>query len=40
MEGAGPVIWNDAEGEDLNQGIRLKIQHPKVREHTCLVIDT
>ncbi|XP_071356270.1 ribosome biogenesis protein bop1 [Trachinotus anak] len=28
-EGAGPVIWSEAEGEELNQGIRLKIQHPK-----------
>uniref|UniRef100_A0A3B5AL11 Ribosome biogenesis protein BOP1 n=1 Tax=Stegastes partitus TaxID=144197 RepID=A0A3B5AL11_9TELE len=28
LEGAGPV-WCEAEGEELNQGIRLKIQHPK-----------
>ncbi|XP_044027926.1 ribosome biogenesis protein bop1 [Siniperca chuatsi] len=28
-EGAGPVTWSDVEGEELNQGIRLKIQHPK-----------
>lgn len=28
-EEAGPVTWTDAEGEELNQGIRLKIQHPK-----------
>ncbi|XP_060915566.1 ribosome biogenesis protein bop1 isoform X2 [Labrus mixtus] len=29
MEGAGIVTWSDAEGEELNQGIRLRIQHPK-----------
>ncbi|XP_039648342.1 ribosome biogenesis protein bop1 [Perca fluviatilis] len=28
-EGAGPVTWSETEGEELNQGIRLKIQHPK-----------
>ncbi|XP_069372672.1 ribosome biogenesis protein bop1 isoform X2 [Paralichthys olivaceus] len=28
-EEAGPVTWSDTEGEELNQGIRLKIQHPK-----------
>lgn len=28
-EGMGPVAWSEAEGEELNQGIRLKIQHPK-----------
>lgn len=28
-EEAGPVTWTDTEGEELNQGIRLKIQHPK-----------
>ncbi|KAK2830985.1 hypothetical protein Q5P01_018916 [Channa striata] len=28
-EGAGPVVWTEAEGEELNQGIRLRIQHPK-----------
>ncbi|XP_074469063.1 ribosome biogenesis protein bop1 isoform X1 [Sebastes fasciatus] len=28
-EGVGPVTWSDVEGEELNQGIRLKIQHPK-----------
>uniref|UniRef100_A0A3Q0RL02 Ribosome biogenesis protein BOP1 n=1 Tax=Amphilophus citrinellus TaxID=61819 RepID=A0A3Q0RL02_AMPCI len=28
-EGMGPVVWSEAEGEELNQGIRLKIQHPK-----------
>ncbi|XP_018542119.1 ribosome biogenesis protein bop1 isoform X1 [Lates calcarifer] len=28
-EGAGPVTWGEAEGEELNQGIRLRIQHPK-----------
>ncbi|XP_022061400.2 ribosome biogenesis protein bop1 [Acanthochromis polyacanthus] len=27
-EGAGPV-WSETEGEELSQGIRLKIQHPK-----------
>lgn len=26
----GPVTWTDTEGEELLQGIRLKIQHPKV----------
>lgn len=31
-EGAGPVTWGEAEGEELNQGIRLRIQHPKVSE--------
>ncbi|KAK9527043.1 hypothetical protein VZT92_015708 [Zoarces viviparus] len=25
----GPVKWSDVEGEELSQGIRLKIQHPK-----------
>ncbi|XP_075996269.1 ribosome biogenesis protein bop1 isoform X4 [Genypterus blacodes] len=25
----GPVTWSSAEGEELSQGIRLKIQHPK-----------
>ncbi|KAK5855563.1 hypothetical protein PBY51_005657 [Eleginops maclovinus] len=29
VEGAGPVTWSDTEAEELNQGIRLKIQHPK-----------
>ncbi|KAK2920533.1 hypothetical protein Q8A73_000018 [Channa argus] len=28
-DGAGPVVWTEAEREDLNQGIRLRIQHPK-----------
>ncbi|XP_040909959.1 ribosome biogenesis protein bop1 [Toxotes jaculatrix] len=28
-EGAGSVVWSEAEEEELNQGIRLKIQHPK-----------
>ncbi|XP_053302895.1 ribosome biogenesis protein bop1 [Pleuronectes platessa] len=28
-EEAGTVTWSDTEGEELNQGIRLKIQHPK-----------
>ncbi|XP_032366511.1 ribosome biogenesis protein bop1 [Etheostoma spectabile] len=28
-EGAGPVTWSETEGEELTQGIRLKIQHPK-----------
>ncbi|XP_070777806.1 ribosome biogenesis protein bop1 isoform X2 [Enoplosus armatus] len=28
-DGMGPVTWSDTEGEELNQGIRLKIQHPK-----------
>ena len=31
-EEAGSVTWSDTEGEELNQGIRLKIQHPKVRK--------
>ncbi|CAJ1084297.1 ribosome biogenesis protein bop1-like [Xyrichtys novacula] len=29
IEGDGLVNWSDTEGEELNQGIRLKIQHPK-----------
>ncbi|XP_041665221.1 ribosome biogenesis protein bop1 [Cheilinus undulatus] len=29
LEGESIVTWIDAEGEELNQGIRLKIQHPK-----------
>ncbi|XP_054462042.1 ribosome biogenesis protein bop1 [Anoplopoma fimbria] len=29
VEEAGPVKWSDVEGEELSQGIRLKIQHPK-----------
>ncbi|XP_069544102.1 ribosome biogenesis protein bop1 isoform X2 [Brachyistius frenatus] len=28
-EGEGPIVWCEADGEELNQGIRLKIQHPK-----------
>ncbi|KAM6903385.1 ribosome biogenesis protein bop1 isoform 4-T4 [Lycodopsis pacificus] len=28
-EEVGPVKWSDVEGEELSQGIRLKIQHPK-----------
>uniref|UniRef100_A0A8C2WYF3 Ribosome biogenesis protein BOP1 n=1 Tax=Cyclopterus lumpus TaxID=8103 RepID=A0A8C2WYF3_CYCLU len=28
-EEVGPVTWSDAEGEELSQGITLKIQHPK-----------
>ncbi|XP_074542646.1 ribosome biogenesis protein bop1 [Halichoeres trimaculatus] len=28
-EGVGTATWIDSEGEELNQGIRLKIQHPK-----------
>ncbi|CAI5661193.1 ribosome biogenesis protein bop1 [Oreochromis niloticus] len=28
-EGNGSVVWSEAEGEELNQGVRLKIQHPK-----------
>ncbi|KAJ0003775.1 hypothetical protein NQD34_008873 [Periophthalmus magnuspinnatus] len=27
--GEGPVIWSNAEGEELLHGIRIKIQHPK-----------
>lgn len=27
----GPVKWINLEGEELSQGIRIKIQHPKVR---------
>jgi len=30
-EGVVPIVWSEVEGEELNQGIRLKIQHPKVR---------
>ncbi|XP_038133061.1 ribosome biogenesis protein bop1 [Cyprinodon tularosa] len=28
-EGSQTVVWSETEGEELNQGIRLKIQHPK-----------
>ncbi|XP_034016581.1 ribosome biogenesis protein bop1 isoform X2 [Thalassophryne amazonica] len=28
-EGTEPVTWSDAEGDELSQWIRLKIQHPK-----------
>ncbi|KAM6899973.1 ribosome biogenesis protein bop1 [Xenentodon cancila] len=28
-EGSDPIVWSETEGEELNQGIRLKIQHPK-----------
>uniref|UniRef100_A0A3B5MQF0 Ribosome biogenesis protein BOP1 n=1 Tax=Xiphophorus couchianus TaxID=32473 RepID=A0A3B5MQF0_9TELE len=28
-EGSQPVVWSETEREELNQGIRLKIQHPK-----------
>lgn len=40
MEEMGNVSWTEAEGEELNQGIRLKIQHPKVRTDTPNSIDT
>lgn len=30
------VSWEEGEGGELNQGIRLKINHPKVRQDTCL----
>ncbi|KAM3858503.1 ribosome biogenesis protein bop1 [Diretmus argenteus] len=29
VQGVEPVTWSETEGEDLSQGIRLKIQHPK-----------
>lgn len=32
VEVVNPVTWSEAEGEELDQGIRLKIKHPKVRE--------
>ncbi len=32
-EGAESVTWTEGEGQELNQWIRLKIQHPKVREY-------
>lgn len=35
-EESGPIVWSETEGEELNQGIRLKIQHPKVRWSTLL----
>lgn len=28
-QGEGLVSWSDTDGEELNQGIRIKIQHPK-----------
>lgn len=31
-EGDAAVTWTEVEGEELNKGIRLKIQHPKVRD--------
>lgn len=34
VEGVDPVTWSEGEGEELSQGIRLKINHPKVRETT------
>lgn len=38
----GAVTWTETEGEELNQGIRLKIQHPKVRKKISidLLIDS
>lgn len=35
VEAANLVTWSDGEGDDLQQGIRLKITHPKVRGATC-----
>lgn len=32
VEEASLVTWNEGEGEELQQGICLKILHPKVRE--------
>lgn len=32
VEVVNPVTWSEVEGEELNQGIRVKIKHPKVRE--------
>ncbi|XP_041823119.1 ribosome biogenesis protein bop1 isoform X1 [Melanotaenia boesemani] len=28
-EGSEPVVWSEVEGEELNKGVRIKIQHPK-----------
>lgn len=33
-EEEGPVSWSETEGEELKQGIRLRIQHPKVGTNT------
>uniref|UniRef100_A0A3Q3XIF4 Ribosome biogenesis protein BOP1 n=1 Tax=Mola mola TaxID=94237 RepID=A0A3Q3XIF4_MOLML len=33
VEGANPVTWSNCEGEELNEGICLKIHHPKVRDN-------
>lgn len=29
-EGVEPVTWSECEGEELDQGIHLRISHPKV----------
>lgn len=30
VEGVEPVTWSECEGEELDQGIHLRISHPKV----------
>lgn len=30
VEGVEPVTWSECEGEELDQGIHLRIRHPKV----------
>lgn len=37
MEAVEPVTWSECEGEELQQGIRLRIGHPKVSGTSCEV---
>lgn len=39
VETAEPVTWSECEGEELDQGIRLRISHPKVSRTACLTAD-
>lgn len=34
-----PVTWSECEGEELDQGIRLRISHPKVSGTARLATD-
>lgn len=39
VEGVAPVTWSECGGEELDQGIHLRISHPKVSGATCLRAD-
>lgn len=38
-EALEPVTWSECEGEELDQGIRLRISHPKVSGTARLMAD-